>query len=190
MTDLCSLHFVCVWTLVTLFVTYYLHFIWQSSLCRVFLTGFGFNGIHIRVLKRAYEQELKTQVPSHRNYLNSTMQYDNTIQCKNEQSVCVYMMPWQLFLFFLWKSSRKKKKKGLEVCFLCLNCEDDQEFVHLFPIVRFFFGMAPDLFCFSEKWCDQTQKLSSINKLYIRKKNFINKFVLFDTHFTLHALAP
>lgn len=52
-----------------------------------------------------------------------------------------------------------KKKKGLEVCFLCLNCEDDQEFVHLFPIVRFFFGMAPDLFCFSEKWCDQTQKL-------------------------------
>lgn len=70
------------------------------------------------------------------------------------------------------KELKKKKKKGLEVCFLCLNCEDDQESVHLFPIVRFFFGMAPDLFCFSEKWRDHTQKLCQINKLYIRKKEF------------------
>lgn len=42
----------------------------------------------------------------------------------------------------------QEKKRPLSVLFFffCLNCEDDQEFVHLFPCVLFFLGMAPGLF--------------------------------------------
>lgn len=53
--------------------------------------------------------------------------------------MCIYDALTIVLILSVKELKKKKQNKGLEVCFLCLNCEDDQEFLHLFPTVRFFF---------------------------------------------------
>lgn len=85
--------------------------------------------------------------------------------------MCIYDA-LTIVLILSVKELKKKKKKALKCVFFASTVKTIRNLFIYFQLCASFFGMAPDLFCFSEKWCDQTQKLSSINKLYIRKKGF------------------